>query len=107
MPGLTPFLTQRIYDACPAGTISLAVTQNWHMARLAAFQGIKVAPHNSTGALGTMCNTHLFAEMPSGFVCEFFMYPNKPWKRVLFKKPMGPKNGYITLNDGSGLKRYP
>ena len=107
MPGLTPFLTQRIYDACQAGTISLAVARNWHMTRLAVFHSIKVAAHNSTVALGTMCNTHLFAGMPSGFVCEFFMYPNNPWRDVPFKKPMGPKNGYISLHDRSGFRMEP
>jgi L-alanine-DL-glutamate epimerase-like enolase superfamily enzyme len=74
------------------------------MARLAVFHGIKVAPHNSTVAIGTMCNTYLFAGMPSGFVCEFFMYPNNPCRDVPFKKPKGPKNGYISLRDRAGFR---
>ena len=98
-----PFITQRIYDACQSDTISLGVTQNWYVARLAAFYGIKVVPHNWSTALGTMCSTHLVAGVPSGFLCEYFMYPNTPWRDVLFKEPMAPKNSYITLNDKPGF----
>jgi hypothetical protein len=36
-------------------------------------------------------------------MCEYFMYPNTPWRDVLFKEPLVPKNGYLTLTDKPGL----
>jgi len=98
-----PFLERHIYDAVQTDSIRLGITEHWRVARVAAFNGIKVVPHNWTSALGTMCNTHLVAGVPNGYMCEFFLYPHTPWRDVLFKEPMTPKNGYITLKDKPGF----
>ena len=52
--------------------------------------------------MGTMCNTHLVAGVPSGHMVEFFMYPND-FRYGLFKEPQRPENGYITLSDKPGF----
>ncbi|MDH4187997.1 MAG: hypothetical protein OEV08_13470, partial [Nitrospira sp.] len=98
-----PFIEARIYDAIQSDTIRLGVTENWMVARVAGFHGLKMVPHNWASALGTMCNSHLTAGVPNGFMCEYFMYPYTVWRDVLFKEPMVPKNGYITLSDKPGF----
>jgi L-alanine-DL-glutamate epimerase-like enolase superfamily enzyme len=98
-----PWVEQHIYDAIQCDCIWTGVTENWYIARLAAAHGVKVVPHNWTSALGTMCNTHLVAASPSGFMCEFFLYEHTPWREVLFKEPLVPQNGVITLSDKPGF----
>jgi len=97
------FLERHIYDAIQTDSIRLGITENWRVARVAAFYGVKTVPHNWTTALGTMCNAHLVAGVPNGYMCEFFLYPNTPWREVLFKEALAPKNGYITLKDKPGF----
>ena len=98
-----PFIERGIYDAIQSDTIRLGVTGNWYVARVAAYYGAKVVPHNWTSALGTMANVHLVAGVPTGFMCEYFLYPYTSWRDELFKEPMKPKNGYITLSDKPGF----
>jgi L-alanine-DL-glutamate epimerase-like enolase superfamily enzyme len=98
-----PFLERHIYDAVQTDSIRLGITENWRVARVAAYYGVKVVPHNWTSSLGTMCNAHLVAGVPNGYMCEFFLYPNTPWRDVLFKEPMTPKNGYLTLSEKPGF----
>ena len=97
------FLERHIYDAVQTDSIRLGITENWRVARVAAFYGVKTVPHNWTSALGTICNTHLVAGVPNGYMCEFFLYPNTPWRDVLFKEQLTPKNGYLTLTDKPGF----
>ncbi|MEK7405309.1 MAG: mandelate racemase/muconate lactonizing enzyme family protein [Acidobacteriota bacterium] len=98
-----PFMERRIYDAIQTDSIRLGITENWLVARVAAYHGLKMVPHNWISALGTMCNTHLVAGVPNGYMCEFFMYPNTPWRDAVFREPMAPKNGYISLSDRPGF----
>ncbi len=98
-----PFLEQHIYDAAQSDSIRLGITENWRVARVAAFNNVKVVPHNWITALGTMCNTHLVAGVPTGYMCEYFLYPNTAWREALFVEPLVPKNGYITLSDKPGF----
>jgi L-alanine-DL-glutamate epimerase-like enolase superfamily enzyme len=113
-----PFIEQHIYDAIQTDSIRLGLTENWRVARVANFYGARMVPHNWTSVLGTMCNAHFVAGIPNGYMCEYFMYPNTPWRDVLLKEPLRPKNGYITLNNKPGFgveladveelkKRYP
>lgn len=97
-----PWLEQRIYDAVQSDCMYLGVTENWQIARLAAVHGVKLVPHNWSSSLGTMCNAHLVAGAPSGYMCEFFMYPN-PFREALFTEPYHPVNGVITLADQPGF----
>jgi L-alanine-DL-glutamate epimerase-like enolase superfamily enzyme len=98
-----PWIEQHIYDAVQSDCIGPGVTENWYIARMAAAHGVKVVPHNWTSALGTMCNTHLVAAAPTGFMCEFFMYDHTPWRDVLFRQPLMPQDGYITLSEKPGF----
>ncbi|MCC6860239.1 MAG: mandelate racemase/muconate lactonizing enzyme family protein [Bryobacterales bacterium] len=98
-----PFIEKRIYDAVQSDSIRFGITENWRLARVAAFHDVKMVPHNWITALGTMCNTHLVAGVPNGFMCEYFLYPNTAWRDALFTEPPAPKNGYITLNDKPGF----
>lgn len=97
-----PWLEQRIYDAVQSDAYIIGLTENWHLARVAAFYGVKLVPHNWSSSLGTMCNVHLVAGVPNGHMCEFFLYPN-PFREKLFKEPYRPVNGYITLSDKPGF----
>jgi L-alanine-DL-glutamate epimerase-like enolase superfamily enzyme len=97
-----PWIEQGIYDAIQCDSTWVGLTENWRIARLAAEHGRKVVPHNWTSALGTMVNTHLVAGTPAGHMCEYFLYPNTPW-RELFRQPHQGVNGVITLSDAPGF----
>ena len=97
-----PWMEQGIYDAVQVDCSRLGITANWLIARVAAFHGVKIVPHNWSTSLGTMCNTHLVAGVPSGHMCEYFMYPNE-FRDGLFKEPYCPVNGYITLEGKPGF----
>jgi len=97
-----PWLEQGIYDAVQSDCHGMGTTENWRIARVADFHGIKMVPHNWSSSLGTMCNTHFTAGVPNGHMCEFFMYPND-LRYGLFKEPYRPVNGYIELADEPGF----
>jgi L-alanine-DL-glutamate epimerase-like enolase superfamily enzyme len=98
-----PFIERKIYDVVQSDSISVGITENWYIARIAQYYGVRMTPHNWTSELGTICNAHLAAGVPNGYMCEYFMYPNTPWRDVLFKEPLTPKNGYLTLSAKPGL----
>ncbi len=98
-----PFIDERIYDAIQSDTIRLGFTENSRVARAAAAKKLKVVPHNWSTELGTISNAHLVAGSAAGFMCEYLMYPNTVWRDVLFKEPLKPVNGYLTLSDKPGL----
>lgn len=97
-----PWLEQGIYDAVQADCCHLGITQTWRIARLAAASNVKMVPHNWSTCLGTMCNTHLVAGVPSGHMCEFFMYPSG-FRYGLLKEPYRPVDGHIQLGDKPGF----
>jgi len=103
-----PWLEEGIYDAVQTDAYSIGLTANWYLARTAAFNGIKLVPHNWSSSLGTMCNIHTVAGVPNGHMCEFFLYDN-PFREALFTEPYRPVNGYIMLNDkpGFGMELMP
>lgn len=103
LPQARPFIERRVYDAVQSDCIRLGITENWRVARVAAFNGVRMVPHNWTSVLGTICNAHLVAGIPNGYLCEFFLYPNTPWRDALVKDAPVPKNGYLTLPDKPGL----
>ena len=96
-----PWMEKNIYDAVQSDCVRVGVTEEWYIARVADFYGVKIVPHNWYSSLGTMCDTHLVAGVPSGHMCEFFLYPND-FRNGLLKDPYIPKNGYITLEDKPG-----
>jgi hypothetical protein len=49
-----------------------------------------------------MCNTHLVAAVPSGHMCEFFMYPSE-LRYGLLKEPYRPQAAHIQLPDEPGF----
>jgi hypothetical protein len=69
----------------------------------AHYSGVRMTPHNWSSALGTICNAHFVAGIPNGHLREYFMYANTPWRDVLLKQPLVPKNGYLTLSNRPGL----
>ncbi len=97
-----PWIEQGIYDAVQSDGLIIGLSENWKIARDAAAHGVKLVPHNWSSSLGTMCNTHLVAGVPSGHMCEFFMYPN-PFREALFTEPYQPVNGTITLSNQPGF----
>lgn len=97
-----PWLKQGIYDRVQSDCIRLGVTENWHVAQVAASHGVGMVPHNWTSSLGTMCNTHLVAGTSSGMMCEFFMYDNG-FRDGLLTEPYRPINGRITLSERPGF----
>ena len=97
-----PWMQQGIYDAVQIDCHRLGVTECWRIARVADFYGIKVVPHNWSSSLGTVCNAHLVAGVPSGHMCEFFMYPSD-FRYGLLKEPYRPENGCINLSDRAGF----
>ncbi|MCZ6675857.1 MAG: mandelate racemase/muconate lactonizing enzyme family protein [Candidatus Poribacteria bacterium] len=97
-----PWMAQGLYDAVQTDCHRLGITENWYIARVADFYGTKMVTHNWSSSLGTMCNTHFVAGVPSGHMVEFFMYPND-FRYGLFKEPQRPENGYITLSDKPGF----
>jgi L-alanine-DL-glutamate epimerase-like enolase superfamily enzyme len=103
-----PWLEQRIYDAVQSDSFIIGITENWQIGQVAAEYGVKLVTHNWSSCLGTMCNLHTVAAVPSGHLCEFFLYPN-PFREALVTEPYQPMNGYITLSDkpGFGLELAP
>ena len=97
-----PWLEQRIYDAVQSDCLYIGLTENWRIARVAAEYGVKLVTHNWSSSLGTMSNVHLIAGVPSGHMCEFFLYPN-PFREALFTEPYRPVSGVITLSDKPGF----
>ncbi|MFH1569145.1 MAG: mandelate racemase/muconate lactonizing enzyme family protein [Gemmatimonadota bacterium] len=97
-----PWIEQGIYDAVQSDCVHLGITENWRIARLAAAHGVKVVPHNWSTCLGTMCNTHLVAGVPSGHMCEFFMYPTG-FRDGLLREPYRPVDGHIQLTGRPGF----
>jgi L-alanine-DL-glutamate epimerase-like enolase superfamily enzyme len=98
-----PFIERKIYDVVQSDPFSVGITENWYIARIAHLFGLRMTPHNWSSELGTLCNAHFTAGIPNGYMCEYFMYPNTPWRDVLFKEPLIPKNSYLTLNNKPGL----
>jgi len=98
-----PWIEQGIYDVIQSDCIGPGITENWHIARLAHYYGRRMTPHNWISALGTMCNTHFVAGVPNGLMCEYFLYPNTPWRDALLTEPYRPVNGVITLSDEPGF----
>ena len=49
-----------------------------------------------------MCNTHFLAAAPTGYMCEFFMYPSD-FRYGLFKEPYRPVNSKINLSNNPGF----
>ena len=97
-----PWLERGVYDAVQADCYKMGLTQNWLLARTAAYYGVKMVPHNWSTSLGTMCNIHLVAGTPSGHMCEFFMYDNG-FREGLFKEPYRPAGGLIRLDESPGF----
>jgi len=97
-----PWLEQGIYDAVQSDCHGMGITENWRIARVADFYGVKMVPHNWSSSLGTMCNAHFTAGVANGHMCEFFMYPND-LRYGLFKEPYRPVDGYIELADEPGF----
>ena len=100
---IRPYIEQGIYDAMQTDCHRIGITENWYVSRIAEFYGTaKMVMHNWASSLGTMCNTHFIAGVPSGAMVEFFLYPND-FRYGLFVEPQRPVNGYITLNDKPGF----
>ena len=97
-----PYFEEGIYEAVQTDCHRLGITRNWQIGRVAAYYGVKMVTHNWASSLGTMCNTHFVAGVPSGHMCEFFMYPNG-FRYGLFKEPQRPVGGYIELGDEPGF----
>lgn len=91
-----------LYDAVQTDAYYIGLTANWYMARNAHFYNTKLVPHNWSSSLNTAANAHLVAGTPSGYMCEFFMYPNE-FRYGLLKEPHKPVNGYIELRDKPGF----
>ena len=98
-----PWIERGVYDAVQSDCIRPGVSENLRIARLAHQHGTKMVPHNWMSALGTLCNTHFVAGVPNGFMCEFFMYDNTPFRYGLFTEPHVVENGIITLSDAPGF----
>jgi L-alanine-DL-glutamate epimerase-like enolase superfamily enzyme len=103
-----PWLERRVYDAIQTDCLYIGLSENWRIARAAAANGVKLVPHNWSSSLGTMSNVHLVAGVPSGCMCEFFLYPN-PFREGLFVEPYRPVNGTIALSGkpGFGMELLP
>ena len=100
---IRPYIEQGIYDAMQTDCHRIGITENWYVSRIAEFYGTaKMVMHNWASSLGTMCNTHFIAGVPSGAMVEFFLYPND-FRYGLFKEPQRPVDGYITLSDKAGF----
>ena len=98
-----PFLQDAIYDVVQSDTLSVGITENWYIARIAHYNKVRMTPHNWTTELATIANAHFTAGIPNGYMCEYFMYPNTPWRNELLREPLTPKSGYLTLSEKPGL----
>jgi L-alanine-DL-glutamate epimerase-like enolase superfamily enzyme len=97
-----PWMERGIVDIMQTDCYRIGVTENWHIARLAEYNGVKMVPHNWGGGLGTMCNLHLAAGVPNGLMCELFQGDNL-LKDEIFVEPYVAQNGVITLTDKPGF----
>lgn len=97
-----PWMAEQIYDAVQTDCHYIGLSEMWRVAQLAAQYGTKIVPHNWSTSLGTVGNAHLVAAAASGYMCEYFLYPND-FREGLFTEPYLPQNGYIALGDRPGL----
>ena len=97
-----PWMREGIYDAVQSDCARIGITENWRIAQLASETKTKMVPHNWYSSLGTMCNTHFLAAAPTGYMCEFFMYPSD-FRYGLFKEPYRPVNSKINLSNNPGF----
>jgi L-rhamnonate dehydratase len=84
------------------GSDDAGITEAWHMARMAAQQGILCCPHNWQCGAVTVANAHLMAGIPNAFLLESNMTPN-PLKEGLFNEPFKVVDGYLQVPDLPGL----
>ena len=97
-----PWIEAGIYDAVQADCTHLGITENWRLAQIAGAHGVHTVPHNWHSSLGTVCNSHLVAGVPSGHMCEFFLYPND-MRYGLLREPLRAQNGILHLPATPGL----
>ena len=97
-----PWMREGIYDAIQSDCARIGITENWRIAQLAQETGTKMVPHNWYSSLGTMCNTHFLAAVPTGYMCEFFMYPSD-FRYGLLKDPYRPVNSKVSLSRDPGF----
>tara|TARA_B100001250_G_scaffold413566_1_gene448120 strand:+ start:451 stop:1683 length:1233 start_codon:yes stop_codon:yes gene_type:complete len=97
-----PWMREGIYDAVQSDCARIGITENWRIAQLASETKTKMVPHNWYSSLGTMCNIHFLAAVPTGHMCEFFMYPSD-FRYGLFKEPYRPVNSKINLSNNPGF----
>ena len=97
-----PWIEAGIYDAVQTDCVHLGITENWRLAQIAAAHGVRTVPHNWQTSLGTVCNSHLVAGVESGYMCEFFMYPND-MRYGLLQEPPRPEKGVLNVPTPPGL----
>ncbi len=90
------------YDMAQTDCIIAGVTENWHISRIADFNGRYCCPQNWHGGLGTIANAHLEAAIPNHLILELNQTYNTLLEDV-FKDGLPVRDGYMYLSDKPGF----
>jgi galactonate dehydratase len=67
-----------------------------------AFPGVRIAPHNPSGPIGTLAAAHLLAATPNGTVLEYAC-GEAPWRSDVVRGTEVVEDGHLLLSDAPGL----
>lgn len=85
-------------DACRTG----GITESMRIARLAAAEGVRIAPHTWSDAVALIANAHVVAAIPHGVTVEIDQTGNPSIDDLLIE-PLRIEDGLLHLPDGPGL----
>lgn len=68
---------------------------------------LKIAPHNSSGPVATIASAQVDITLPNFFMQEFVYKKNMEANEALFKKALNIIDGYLILDETSGLGIIP
>ena len=96
------WLDRGAYDMAQTDCIIVGVTENWHISRIADFNGRYCCPQNWHGGLGTIANAHLEAAIPNHLILELNQTYNLLLEAV-FQEGLPVKDGYMYLLNKPGF----
>lgn len=73
------------------------------IANMAEIYYIPMAPHNNSGPLSTLADSHVCASIPNFLALEFHRVGDKTWDDTLLTESPLIQNGYVLLPDAPGL----
>ena len=73
------------------------------IANLAEIYYVPMAPHNNSGPLSTLADSHVCASIPNFLALEFHRFEDEHWNDVLVTDEPLIQDGHVVLNEKPGL----